>query len=122
MAGGLDLAVLGIGTNGHIGFNEPGTPFSSRTHVVELTEETRQANAYAFPDGTVPRHAITVGIATILEAREILLLATGGEKAEALARAIEGPIAESLPASALRLHSAVQIVADAAAAARLVAT
>jgi glucosamine-6-phosphate deaminase len=121
-AGGFDLAVLGIGQNGHIGFNEPGTPFSSRTHVVELSVETREANAYAFPGGNVPWRAITVGIATILEAREIVLLATGSEKAEALARALDGPINPALPASALRLHSVVQIVADIAAAARLVRT
>jgi len=120
-AGGFDLPMLGIGTNGHIGFNEPGTPFASRTHVVELTAETRQANAYAFSSGAVPWRAITVGIATILEAREIVLLATGMEKAESLARALEGPIDPAIPASALRLHSAVQILADAAAAARLAA-
>ncbi len=115
-AGGIDLAILGIGNNGHIGFNEPGTPFSIRTHVAVVAEETRRANAYSFADGRVPERAITVGIATILDATEILLLATGPEKAEALARALDGPIDPAIPASALQRHPRVNVIADAAAA------
>lgn len=115
-AGGIDLAVLGIGQNGHIGFNEPGTPFTARTHVVRVTPETCAANRWAFPDGQVPGSAITVGIATILAAREIILLATGAKKRDVLARALTAPIGPTLPATALRLHPHVRVIADAAAA------
>lgn len=118
-AGGIDLQLLGIGGNGHIGFNEPGSDFGSRTRVVELSEATRQANASAFPDGAVPEQALTVGIATILEAREILLLATGAEKAEAIAAALTGTLSAACPASALRLHPRVTIICDDAAASLL---
>ncbi|MGH2458393.1 MAG: glucosamine-6-phosphate deaminase [Chloroflexota bacterium] len=115
-AGGIDLAILGIGRNGHIGFNEPDTPFDSRTHVVEVTAETRVANRWSFPDGEVPTKAITVGIATILGARQVVLLATGAAKADVLRRLLDGPIDPAFPASALRLHPRVQVVADALAA------
>jgi glucosamine-6-phosphate deaminase len=116
-AGGIDLMVLGIGSNGHIGFNEPGSPFDSRTRPVRLTEATRAANRRSFPAGeTVPKSAITMGIATILDAREILLVATGAAKAEALAAALHGPLSPQCPASALRRHSAVTVVCDGAAA------
>lgn len=118
-AGGIDLQVLGIGSNGHIGFNEPGSDFGSRTRVAELSEETRRANAESFADGAVPERALTMGIGTILEAREILLLATGEEKAVAIAAALSGPLSPDCPASALRLHSRVRIICDDAAAARL---
>lgn len=118
-AGGIDLAILGIGRNGHIGFNEPGTPFDSRTHVVEVTAETRLANRWSFPDGRVPTRAMTVGIGTILDARQIVLLATGGAKANVLRCLLEDPIDPSFPASALRLHPCVHLVADSLAAARL---
>ena len=103
-AGGLGLTFLGLGRNGHIGFNEPGTPFDSRTRVVELTESTRNANAPHFPDGNVPTHAITMGIATILESREIVLLAAGKEKHEAIERLRSGVRDATFPASALWLH------------------
>ncbi|KZM52924.1 glucosamine-6-phosphate deaminase [Geobacillus stearothermophilus] len=111
--GGIDLQLLGIGRNGHIGFNEPGTPFSSPTHVVELTELTREANARFFPSlDDVPRYAITMGIATILRSRRLVLLASGREKAEAMARLLEGVVTPDLPASALHLHPDVTIIAD----------
>jgi glucosamine-6-phosphate deaminase len=117
-AGGIGLMVLGIGGNGHIGFNEPGSPFDSRTRAVRLTEATREANRRSFPEGeTVPEFAITMGIATILDAREILLVATGHAKAEALAAALAGPETPRCPASVLRRHPAVTIVCDTAAAA-----
>lgn len=119
-AGGIDLAILGIGQNGHIGFNEPGTPFETRTHVALVTPETRAANRWSFPDGRVPETALTVGIATILDARAILLLATGEKKQEILERALLGPIDPQVPASALRLHPRVEVVADRLAAGRLV--
>src|SRR5215212_2076037 len=106
-AGGLALTFLGLGRNGHIGFNEPGTPFDSRTRIVELTESTRRANAPHFPDGNVPTHAITMGIATILSSRKIVLLAAGEGKAEAIERLRSGEIDVAFPASALRLHSDV---------------
>ncbi|MQT11797.1 glucosamine-6-phosphate deaminase [Segnochrobactrum spirostomi] len=119
-AGGIDLQLLGIGSNGHIGFNEPGSPLASRTRVVALTEETRTANSRFFgPGETVPTEAITMGIATILEARRILMLATGTAKAEAIAAALHGPVGDACPASALQLHGAVTVLADRAAAARL---
>lgn len=116
--GGIDLQLLGIGTNGHIGFNEPGTPFDARTHVVALTASTREANARFFerPED-VPTHAVTMGLGTILEAREILLLASGPSKREAIRRLYhEGP-SPDLPASALKHHPRVTVIVDEAAAA-----
>ena len=119
-AGGIDLLLLGIGANGHIGFNEPGSDFESRTREIRLDETTRLANARNFPyPASVPERAITMGIATILEARSILLIATGPEKAAAVAAAIDGPIAPPCPASALRLHDNVHILCDEAAAAAI---
>jgi glucosamine-6-phosphate deaminase len=118
-AGGIELQLLGIGANGHIGFNEPGSDFSSRTREVALDEATRLGNAGSFPDAAVPERAITMGIATILEARSIVLLATGREKAAAVAAAIEGPLTPACPASALRLHGSVHILCDEAAASAL---
>lgn len=118
-AGGIDLAVLGIGQNGHIGFNEPGTAFETRTHVARVTPETRQSNLWSFPNGDVPTTAITVGIATILEARQVVLLVTGAEKAAILSRALTGGIDPGVPASALRLHPNARVIADVEAAARL---
>jgi glucosamine-6-phosphate deaminase len=102
--GGLDLTFLGLGSNGHIGFNEPGTPFDSRTRVVALTESTRAANAPLFPDGNVPTHAITMGIGTILESKSIVLLASGEKKRAAIERLRSGEITEDFPASALWKH------------------
>ncbi|MBE3577223.1 MAG: glucosamine-6-phosphate deaminase [Limnochordales bacterium] len=119
-AGGIDLQILGIGRNGHIGFNEPGTPFDSRTHVVDLAEDTRRANARFFNSiDEVPRRAVTMGIATIMEAREILLLASGPEKAWAVARTLEGEVTPEVPASVLQRHPRVFVVADRGAAAQV---
>lgn len=120
-AGGIDLQLLGIGENGHVGFNEPMSAFDSRTRGIGLTPETRRQNAGMFggdPERT-PSRAITVGIATILEAREILLVATGAAKAAALAEAIGGPVSLRHPASALRDHPRFGVIADADAASRL---
>lgn len=119
--GGVDLAVLGIGQNGHIGFNEPGTSFEARTHVTAVDLSTQLANAYAFDGRPVPSRAITMGIGTILEARDILLLVTGPEKSEILLRALTGPVGEDVPASILRRHPSVTVVADYTAASRLAA-
>lgn len=109
-AGGLDLTFLGLGSNGHIGFNEPGTPFDSRTRVVALTESTRAANAPLFPDGNVPTHAITMGIGTILESKSIVLLASGDKKRPAIERLRSGEITEDFPASALWRHPDVTVL------------
>jgi glucosamine-6-phosphate deaminase len=118
-AGGIDLQLLGIGANGHIGFNEPGSALASRTRKVKLDEATRIANAANFLGEQPPERAITMGITSILEARQILLLATGVEKATAIASAVEGPLTPACPASALRLHSNVHILCDEAAASAL---
>jgi glucosamine-6-phosphate deaminase len=109
-AGGLDLTFLGLGSNGHIGFNEPGTPFDSRTRVVALTESTRAANAPLFTDGNVPTHAITMGIGTILESKSIVLLASGDKKRAAIERLRSGEITEDFPASALWRHPDVTVL------------
>ncbi len=119
-AGGIDLQLLGIGDNGHIAFNEPGSPGNSRTRRVDLTEETIQANSRFFSSvDEVPRHAITMGIGTILEAKRIILMATGERKADAVDRAIQGPIDAMSPASQLQRNREVTFVLDTAAAARL---
>jgi glucosamine-6-phosphate deaminase len=107
-AGGIDLLILGIGLNGHIAFNEPGSAFTSRTRVVDLAPETI---------GPV-RRGITMGIATIMEARRILLLASGSSKREVLRCALEDPVHEATPASALRLHSDLTVILDAAASSK----
>ncbi|GAA1692807.1 glucosamine-6-phosphate deaminase [Fodinicola feengrottensis] len=115
--GGVDLAILGIGGNGHIAFNEPGSPADSRTRVVELDRRTRQANEryWTDSDAFVPTRAVTQGIGTILEAREVLLIATGAEKAEILHEALHGPVSEHVPASLIRSHPHAEVLADAAA-------
>jgi len=118
-AGGLDLCFLGLGQNGHIGFNEPGTPFGARTRVVRLSESTRVANASLFADGHVPERAITMGIGTILEARRLVLLASGPAKRDALARLTKNEPDPSFPASALWLHEDVMVIADRDAAGQL---
>lgn len=118
-AGGLDLQILGLGVNGHIGFNEPGSGLASRTRRVGLTAATRAVNRPNFPDGAVPARAVTMGIGTILEARRILLLATGAAKAAMVAKAVEGPVTAMVPASALQLHGDAVLVLDEAAAAGL---
>lgn len=118
--GGLDLAVLGIGENGHIAFNEPGTPWASATHVAPLSEATRRAEAPRFGGlEKVPRQAITMGIRTIMNAREILLLVSGERKREILARSLRGPVSAEIPASVLQLHPALTVIADRAALAAL---
>lgn len=109
-AHGIDLMFLGLGRNGHIGFNEPGTAFDSRTRVVELTTSTRKANADLFESGHVPECAITMGIGTILEARRIVLLASGESKREAVARLRAGIVDEAFPASALWKHDDVTVL------------
>lgn len=122
-AGGVDLQILGIGANGHIGFNEPGSSLGSRTHVEALTARTRSDNARFFDDvKNVPFHSITQGLATIMEAKKILLVATGPNKANALAAAIEGPVTASCPGSILQFHPNVTVVVDEAAAASLALT
>lgn len=115
-AGNIDLQLLGLGLNGHIGFNEPGTSFSSRTHIVELDDSTRNANARFFPSlDEVPTKAITMGIETIMESKEIILLASGENKAEAVKRLINGEVSKDFPASILQNHEQVTVIADAAA-------
>ncbi|WP_100332248.1 glucosamine-6-phosphate deaminase [Bacillus xiapuensis] len=115
-AGGIDVQLLGIGVNGHIGFNEPGTSFESLTHVVELDESTRKANARFFSSiEEVPHQAITMGIQTIMCAREIVLLAAGEAKAEAMTRLLSGSVTEQFPASVLNHHPHVTVIADEAA-------
>jgi glucosamine-6-phosphate deaminase len=113
-AGGIDIQLLGLGENGHIGFNEPGNGLNSFTHIVELTDSTRKANARFFPSvNEVPTHAITMGIQTILNCKEILLVVSGKKKATALARLLNcDSIDPSFPASVLRAHPKVTIIAD----------
>lgn len=119
-AGGVDLQLLGIGTDGHIGFNEPGSSFASRTRVKTLTEQTRRDNARFFESiDEVPMHCITQGLGTILRARHLVLLAFGPGKAAAIAAAVEGPLTASLPASAIQLHPHATVVVDEAAASAL---
>ncbi|RME95449.1 MAG: glucosamine-6-phosphate deaminase [Verrucomicrobia bacterium] len=119
-AGGIDLQLLGIGRAGHIGFNEPLSALMSRTRVKALSPATIEQNAPLFPDpAQMPRRAITMGVGTILEARRCVLLATGGEKADIIARAVEGPITSMISATALQLHRRCVVVVDEAAAARL---
>ncbi|MDZ8201461.1 glucosamine-6-phosphate deaminase [Microbacterium sp. SSW1-59] len=115
--GGIDLQILGIGTDGHIGFNEPGSSFASTTRVKTLTEQTRRDNARFFASiDDVPMHCITQGLGTILRARHLVLLAFGEGKADAVAAAVEGPVSASLPGSAIQLHPHVTVVVDEAAA------
>ncbi|MDT5107555.1 MAG: glucosamine-6-phosphate deaminase [Mycobacterium sp.] len=119
-AGPVDVQLLGIGANGHIGFNEPGSSLGSRTRVTTLTEQTRQDNARFFSNiDQVPRHVITQGLGTISSARHLVLIATGSRKSAAVAAAVEGPVTASCPASALQLHPHVTVVVDETAAAQL---
>jgi glucosamine-6-phosphate deaminase len=120
-AGGIDIQILGIGTNGHIGFNEPASELQARTHRVRLKPETRRSNAGLFGGDArrVPAEALSMGMATILQARSIVLLATGRSKAECIARAVHGPITPQLPASFLQLHRDVDVIVDEAAAQKL---
>ncbi len=112
-AGGVDLQLLGIGNNGHIGFNEPGTPFGSLTHVVELTESTRDANKRFFKSiDEVPTHAVTMGVKTVMQARSIILMAIGPAKAPIMKEMLQGPVTEKVPASVLQLHPDVTVYMD----------
>lgn len=119
--GGLDLAVLGIGGNGHVGLNEPGTPANSRTRVATLALSSRRGLAWAFGGRVrdVPRAGYTLGLGTIMEARALLLLATGEAKARVLRRALAGPVTERVPASLLRGHPRLLVIVDEAAASLL---
>ena len=119
-AGGIDLQLLGIGRDGHIGFNEPSSSLASRTRIKTLTPQTVKDNAKCFgsPD-KVPRHVITMGVGTIMDARRCLLLATGDAKADVVARMAEGPVTADVPASILQMHPACTLVVDEAAAAKL---
>jgi glucosamine-6-phosphate deaminase len=119
-AGGIDLQILGIGSDGHIGFNEPGSSLASLTRVKTLTQQTRRDNARFFAsEADVPLHCITQGLGTILRARHLVLLAFGNGKAAALAGAVEGPVSSSNPGSAIQLHPHVTVLADEAAASHL---
>lgn len=118
--GGVDLQLLGIGTDGHVGFNEPGSSMASRTRIKTLTQQTRADNARFFdsPD-QVPTHCITQGIGTIMRAKHLVLLAFGAGKAEAVAAAVEGPVTASMPGSCIQMHEHVTVVVDEPAAAHL---
>lgn len=120
-AGGLDLQVLGIGANGHIGFNEPASGLTARTHRVTLLQPSREGNAVFFDNDIdqVPTEALSMGMGTILKARRLLLLATGAGKKDAIEAAIRGPVTTRMPASFLQLHPAVEILCDPEAAAGL---
>lgn len=114
--GGIDLQILGLGTNGHIAFNEPGSPFDGKTSVVDLTQDTIDANSRFFEKiEDVPTQAITMGIGTIMKAKEIIMLVSGEAKAEALAKTINGEVSEEVPSSVLQHHPNVTIIADEAA-------
>ena len=118
-AGGIDLQLLGIGRDGHLGFNEPTSSLASRTRIKTLTGLTREAVRSGFGDEEVPLHVVTMGIGTILEARHCLLVADGSAKADAVARMAEGPLTAMVPASALQLHPHVTVIVDELAAAGL---
>jgi len=119
-AGGIDLQLLGIGSDGHIGFNEPSSSLSSRTRLKTLTPRTIADNARFFgSEDAVPRHVITMGVGTIMEARQIIVLAHGSGKAAAVAAMVEGPITASVPASILQMHAKCALIIDEAAAAQL---
>lgn len=115
-----DIQLLGLGSNGHIAFNEPGTPFGSGTHVVSLAESTVKDNARLFDDiSEVPRKAFTMGIRQIMQAKKILILASGANKADAVAKMVKGEVTEAVPASVLQLHPDCTLIVDKAAAAKL---
>ena len=118
-AGGIDLQLLGIGREGHLGFNEPTSSLASRTRIKTLTGLTREANRSGFGGEEVPLHAVTMGIGTLLEARHCLLVADGSAKADAVARMVEGPLTAMVPASALQMHPHATVIVDEAAAAGL---
>jgi glucosamine-6-phosphate deaminase len=118
--GGIDLQILGIGSDGHIGFNEPSSSLGSRTRIKTLTEGTRRDNAHAFGKfEDVPRHVVTMGVGTIMDARSCMILAFGEAKATAVAQTVEGPVTAMVPASALQFHPDVKVILDPGSAARL---
>lgn len=119
-AGKLDVQILGIGLNGHIGFNEPSASLSPHTHIVKLTEETRRVNSPAFSSlDEVPTHAITMGVASILRSKSILFMALGKEKSKIMKQALEGPVTTQCPASLLQLHPNCTVFIDEKAASEL---
>jgi glucosamine-6-phosphate deaminase len=120
-AGGIDLQILGIGTDGHVGFNEPGSSLASRTRIKTLTEQTRADNARFFAGdiNAVPQHCLTQGLGTIMQARHIVLIATGRAKADAVHQLVEGPVSAMWPATILQHHPHVTVLIDNAAASRL---
>ncbi|CAN7409651.1 glucosamine-6-phosphate deaminase [Arthrobacter sp. LjRoot78] len=119
-AGGVDLQLLGVGTDGHIGFNEPGSSLASRTRIKSLIEQTRRDNARFFTSiHDVPHHVITQGLGTIMEARHVILIATGAQKAQAVRDFVEGPVAAICAASVLQMHPHVTVLVDEAAASSL---
>lgn len=119
-AGGVDLQVLGIGSDGHLAFNEPGSSLASTTRIKTLTAQTREDNARFFGSAEdVPQHVLTQGLGTILRARHLVLLASGGSKAEAIAAAVEGPLSAACPASVLQLHPHATVLVDEEAASGL---
>lgn len=118
--GGIDLQLLGLGHNGHIGFNEPADEFEKETHCVDLTESTIEANKRFFAsDADVPRQAYTMGIKTIMQAQKVLVVVSGGDKADILAKVVNGPVTPAVPASILQMHNDVIIVADEAALSKM---
>jgi glucosamine-6-phosphate deaminase len=122
-AGGIDLQLLGIGNNGHLGFNEPLSAFNSRTTVKMLSPATREQNAPLFPSpDLVPRRAITMGVGTILDCRRCILLATGEDKASIVAKAVEGPMTSMISATGLHLHPRCQVILDEDSASQLQGT
>ena len=120
-AGGVDLQILGIGTDGHVGFNEPGSSLASRTRLKTLTEQTRADNARFFAGdiNAVPHHCLTQGLGTIVQARHIVLIATGRAKADAVHQLVEGPVSAMWPATILQHHPHVTVLIDNSAASRL---
>ena len=119
-AGGVDVQILGIGSNGHIGFNEPTSSFASRTRVKTLTQQTRDDNARFFEEGeTVPTHCVTQGLGTIMDAHNLVMVASGAAKADIVAAMIEGPVSAMCPASILQFHRRAFVIIDEAAATKL---
>lgn len=119
-AGGVDVQILGVGANGHIGFNEPGSSLSSRTRIKTLAERTRADNARFFDSPEqVPTHCLTQGLGTIMAAREVVLVAQGASKADAIAAVVEGPVTASCPGSVLQFHEKATVIVDEQAAAKL---
>lgn len=122
-AGGIDLQILGLGSDGHLGFNEPGSSLASRTRIKTLTERTRSDNAHFFGNGEeVPHHVITMGLGTIMESQVCLLLAFGKGKARAVAQSVEGPVTASVPGSLLQFHPRAKVLLDLEAASALART